>query len=123
VRTFLATVETILSFRNRAHGLLLSELGAYLLGPHQAPAGTKRLSNLLRSPKWSADLIGHYLWRQAKHRHEQLQAAGQPTLLLWDESALEKPESRKVAGLCPVRSAKAARLARSTGAAGRVILP
>jgi hypothetical protein len=44
VRTFLATVETILAFRNRAHGLLLSELGAYLLGPQQAPAGTKRLS-------------------------------------------------------------------------------
>ena len=72
VRTFLATVETILAFRNRAHGLLLSELGAYLLGPHQAPAGTKRLSNLLRSSKWSADLIGQYLWHQAKHRHEQL---------------------------------------------------
>ena len=32
VRTFVATVEAILSFRNRAHGLLLSELGAYLLG-------------------------------------------------------------------------------------------
>jgi hypothetical protein len=31
VRTFLATVETVLSFRNRAHGLLLSERGGYLL--------------------------------------------------------------------------------------------
>jgi hypothetical protein len=30
VRTFLATVEAILSFRNRAHGLLLSELGCVL---------------------------------------------------------------------------------------------
>jgi hypothetical protein len=27
VRTFLATLEAILCFRNRAHGLLLSELG------------------------------------------------------------------------------------------------
>ena len=118
VRTFLATVEALVSFRNRAHGLLLSELGADLLGPDQAPAGTKRLSNLLRSPKWSADLIEHYLWRQAKLRHEQLQAAGQQTLVLWDESALEKPESRTGEGLCPVRSAKASRLARSRPIAG-----
>ncbi len=103
VRTFLATVETVLSFRNRAHGLLLSELGAYLLGPHQAPAGTKRLSNLLRSSKWSADLIEQYLWGQAKQRHEQLQAAGEETLVLWDESVIEKPESRNVEGLCPLR--------------------
>ncbi len=118
VRTFLATVEAILSFRNRAHGLLLSELGAYLLGPNQAPAGTKRLSNLLRSPKWSTDLIKQYLWHQARQRHEQLQTTGQQTLLLWDESVIEKPESRNLEDLCPVRSAKAARLARSRPTAG-----
>jgi hypothetical protein len=118
VRTFLATVETILAFRNRAHGLLLSELGGYLLGPHQAPAGTKRLSNLLRSSKWSADLIEQYLWRRARQRHEQLQAVGQPTLVLWDESVIEKPESRKAEGLRPVRSAKASRLIRSRPIAG-----
>ena len=118
VRTFLATVETVLSFRNRTHGLLLSELGAYLLGPHQAPAGTKRLSNLLRSSKWSADLIEQWLWHQAKQRHAQLQTAGQQTLVLWDESVIEKPESRRSEGLCPVRSAKAARLVRSRPIAG-----
>ncbi len=52
VRTFLATMAVIMQFRNRAQGLLLSELGAYLLSPQHAPAGTKRISNLLRSSKW-----------------------------------------------------------------------
>jgi hypothetical protein len=50
VCTFVATVEAMIRWRNRAHGLLLSELGGYLLAPEHALAGTKRLSNLLRSP-------------------------------------------------------------------------
>src|ERR1043166_8470576 len=57
VRTLRDTVEAILVFRNRAMGLLLSELGGYLLSPEHAPAGTKRLSNLLRCPKWNPTLI------------------------------------------------------------------
>ncbi len=57
VRTFVATIAAILTWRNRPHGLLRSELGAYILSPQQAPAGTTRLSNLLHSPKWSADRI------------------------------------------------------------------
>jgi hypothetical protein len=51
VRTVLATREALVCWRNRAHGLLLSELGAYILSPAHAPAGTKRLSNLLRSSR------------------------------------------------------------------------
>jgi len=112
VRTFLATVEVLLQFRNRAQGLLLSELGAYLLSPEHAPAGTKRLSNLLRSSRWSSELIEHFLWQQAKARQQELEALGEETLLLWDQSVLEKPESLAAQGLCPVRSAKAARLKR-----------
>ena len=42
VSTFLATLIAIVQWRNRAHGLLLSELGAYLLMPAQAPARTTR---------------------------------------------------------------------------------
>ena len=61
VSTFLATLIAIVQWRNRAHGLLLSELGAYLVTPEQAPAGTKRLSNLLRSPRWTGDLIADWL--------------------------------------------------------------
>lgn len=44
VRTLLKTVACILEFRQRASGLLLAELGAYILSPAQAAAGTKRLS-------------------------------------------------------------------------------
>src|SRR5689334_18015589 len=62
VSTFLATLIAIAQWRNRNHGLLLSELGAYLLSPEHAPAGTKRLSNLLRSPRWQASLLADWLW-------------------------------------------------------------
>lgn len=112
VRTFRATVEAVLQFRHRAHGLLLSELGAYLGPPDQAPAGTKRLSNLLRSGKWESALLAQYLWQQANERCQPGAAAGTAVMAIWDDSVLEKPESRKAEGLCPVRSSKAARLAR-----------
>ena len=54
VRTFLSCIALFIQFRNRAQGLLLSELGAYLTTPEHAPAGTKRISNLLRSTKWGS---------------------------------------------------------------------
>jgi len=112
VRTFRATLEAILCFRNRAMGLLLSELGAYLLSPDKAPAGTKRLSNLLRSGKWQAGLLAEFLWQQAQKRLQDLETAGEQALCVWDSSVLEKTESRTLEGLCPVRSSKAARCLR-----------
>jgi hypothetical protein len=112
VRTFAATVRLFLAVRHRACGLLLSELGGYLAGPAHAPAGTKRLSNLLRSRGWTHRLIERFLWRRATARVAELSAAGHDALALWDESVLEKPESSALEGLCPVRSAKAARLKR-----------
>lgn len=51
VVTFLETLQALLIWRHRNLGMLLSELGSYLAPPGRAPAGTKRLSNLLRSPK------------------------------------------------------------------------
>jgi hypothetical protein len=66
VRTFLATIEVIITFRDRANGLLLSELGGYLETPDKAPAGTKRLSRLLHSAKWAAWLIARFLWQRAR---------------------------------------------------------
>src|SRR5947209_1681734 len=93
VRTFVRTIDAIIRFRNRPHGLLLSELGGYLLGPEHAPAGTKRLSNLLRSPKWSAQVIEDFLWMRATTHLTDLETSGDEALLLWDESVLEKPES------------------------------
>src|SRR5438045_3240939 len=74
VHTLVATVEAILVFRNRAQGLLLSELGGYLLSPEHAPAGTKRLSNLLRCDKWSHKRIGRFLWERACERLKELEA-------------------------------------------------
>lgn len=112
VRTFLQLVLVILTHRHRQQGLVLSELGGHLLAPAQAPAGTKRLSHLLRSPRWSAALLREYLWAQADQRVAALRQASERVLAIWDESVLEKPESLALAGLCPVRSAKAARLKR-----------
>jgi hypothetical protein len=110
VRTLADTVISIIRLRHRNCGLLLSELGAYLCGPAHAPAGTKRLSNLLRSPNWTASEIADYLWAEALKRQQALQQAGNMALLVWDDSRLEKPESLMAQGLCPVRSSKAGRL-------------
>jgi hypothetical protein len=110
VRTFAQGIAALVQWRNRAHGLLLSELGGYLLAPARAPAGTKRLSNLLRSPKWAAaDIVG-YLWQHADTRLRELEAAAEPALVIWDASALQKPESRASPELGSVRSSKAHRL-------------
>jgi hypothetical protein len=87
---------------------LLSELGGYLLSPAQAPAGTKRLSNLLRSRRWSAEMIDEFLWEQADEQVQHLTQAGERVLALWDESVVEKAESLASEGLCPVRSSQAA---------------
>jgi hypothetical protein len=110
VRTFTHLIAVILTFRDRANGLLLSELGGYLLSPDHAPAGTKRLSNLLHSAKWSARIITRFLWQRATAQLQQWEQAGQDGLVLWDESCWEKPESRHLEDLGPTRSSKAARL-------------
>ena len=112
VRTFLGLVMVILMHRHRSHGLLLSELGGYLLEPGQCQAGTKRISNLLHSQRWEAAMIEGYLWQRGTQRVEELQAQGERPLVLWDESVLEKPESLAAEGLCAVRSMKARRMKR-----------
>ncbi len=112
VRTLVLTLQAILKFRHNANGLLLSELGGYILSPRQAPAGTKRISNLLRSPKWTYRIIARFLWRRADQRVTELIADGETPLVVWDESVWEKPESLAGEGLCAVRSSKAQRLKR-----------
>jgi len=103
VRTFLQTIEVIITRRSRAHGLLLWEWGAYLETPDKAPAGTKRLSNLLHSTKWGAWIIAQFLWQRATQQLEQWRQAGEEGLVIWDESVWEKPESSQLEGLCAVR--------------------
>ena len=112
VRTFFLALAAMVGLRHNRSGLLLSELGAHIISPDRAPAGTKRLSNLLRSPKWSHDLLEGLLWHRAELSLTQLGEQGQTALAIWDESVLEKPESIALEGLCPVRSSKAARLKR-----------
>lgn len=112
VRTMLALVIVIVMHRHRHHGLLLSELGGYLLSPAQAPAGTKRIHNLLHSSKWCAEMVEAHFWNQADQRVAELQRQGEYPLIIWDESVIEKAESLHLEGLCPVRSMKARRLKR-----------
>lgn len=112
VRTFFDLLVVILMFRERRMGLLLSELGGYICGFERAPAGTKRISNLLRSKKWSAQLIDDFFFQRTIDRIAKLRAKGKRPLLLWDDSRVEKPESWKLEGLCSVWSSKAKRLTR-----------
>lgn len=110
VSTFFGLVIAILVHRHRNNGLLLSELGAYLLGPERCRAGTKRISSLLHSTSWKAKTMERFLWQRGTQRVEELQARGEDVLVVWDESVIEKPESLTAERLCPVKSSKAQRL-------------
>jgi hypothetical protein len=110
VNTFWGLLGCLIRFRHNALGLLQSELGGRLLGEQHAPAGTKRISNLLRSKAWEHTLIETFLLEKAQQQAQQLQHQQQTCVMLWDGSVLEKPESLKAQGLCAVRSSKAKRL-------------
>ena len=114
VRTVANTVTALVRQRNRPQALLLSELGALLAGPQHAPAGTKRLANLLHSDRWQATPIDDYLLSQGQEcvAAEAGRVAEGRALCILDGSVLEKPESAVAEGLRPVRSSKARRLAR-----------
>ena len=43
VRTFLQTIQVIITYRDRVGGLLLSELGGYRLEPRQGTSGNQAL--------------------------------------------------------------------------------
>jgi len=102
VRTLVQTVIAIIVHRTHSTGLWLSELGGVLLSPDHAPAGTKRLSKLFLSPKWSSLLIDVFLWKRAEAFVKRLQETGQPILALWDSCVLEKAASLQAEGLCAV---------------------
>ena len=89
VSTFYNLFVTILMFRNRAMGLVLSELGGYICGFDHSPAGTKRISNLLRSKKWRSSLIDTFLFNRTTDRVKELERKGKRALLLWDDSRIE----------------------------------
>lgn len=117
VDTCLLMLVAMIRFRNMKHGLKLSELGAYMRGYNKevitAPAGTKRIGNLLRSLKWNASLIDRYLLNEADKKVQELRKRGERVICIHDSSVLEKPESETAEGLCPVISSKSKRLTRS----------
>jgi len=57
--------------------------------------------------------IDRYLLEEADKEVKKLKEQGKRILCIWDGSVLEKPESSKIEGLCPVISSKAKRLQRS----------
>jgi hypothetical protein len=117
VRTLVQCCVAIIRLRSNKQGLLLSELGSYMDGysglSTNAPAGTKRLGNLIRSIKWSILHIDEYLLNEADKEVKNLRSQGKRVLCIWDGSVIEKPESSKLEGLGPVISSKAKRLNRS----------
>jgi hypothetical protein len=117
VRTFVQCLVAIIRLRNNPQALWLSELGSYLQGYDgyacSASAGTKRVGKLLRSVKWTVGLIDRYLLDQADEEVKKLHTQGKRILCLWDGSVVEKAESEKSEGLCPVLSSKAKRRQRT----------
>ncbi|HEU5379302.1 MAG TPA: hypothetical protein VFV38_28100 [Ktedonobacteraceae bacterium] len=117
MRTFLQCLVAIIRRRNNAQVLWLSELGSYLEGyagdACSAAAGTKRVGNLLRSVKWTGGLIERYLLEKADEEVQKLKRQEKRILCLWDGSVVEKAESEKSEGLCPVLSSKAKRRGRT----------
>ena len=112
VKTFFRLFIAVQIHRNRPNGLILSELGAFICSPWKAKAGTKRLSNLLRSTKWNAGIIDDFLFSKTEKRIQKFTALGKRALFLWDDSRLEHPESWLMEGLCSVYSTKGKRLTR-----------
>ena len=107
VSTFLGLVMAIIMHWHRNNGLLLSELGGYLLGAEQCRAGTKRISNLIHTEKWNAGVIEDFLWKHGTERVEELWEQAERPLVIWDESVLEKPESLQAEGLCAAQAHQA----------------
>ena len=57
--------------------LALERIGGYLLSPDQAPAGTKRLNNLLHSSKLTEEVVEDELWQQADQKIERGREQGE----------------------------------------------
>jgi len=112
VQTLLDLMIVIVMHRHRNHGLLLSELGGQLLDGEHAPAGTKRIHNLLCQPNWGAQEVTDFLWQQTDQGIDQRLNPHEDVYVIWDESVIEKSESLKPERLCAVRSSKARRLKR-----------
>jgi hypothetical protein len=54
--------------------------------------------------KWTVGLIDRFLLEKADGEVKKLKEQGKRALCIWDGSVLEKAESEKLEGLCPVLS-------------------
>ena len=72
VESFSGLCKSIIGLRSHSTGLLLSELGDFLLSFDNAPAGTKRISNLLKSKKWEDKAINDYFTTQPQQYGDRL---------------------------------------------------
>ncbi len=103
--------------RKNPQALWLSELGSSRAGyagySSSAAAGTKRVGKLVRSVKWTGELIDRSLLEKADEEVTRLKEQGNQILCVWDGSVVEKAESEKLEGLCPVLSSKAKRRQRT----------
>lgn len=110
LKTLVQAVEAIVAFREAGHGLLLSELGDYMDQLQGGGGGTKRLETLIHHHQWKAHQIEDFLLWRAEQQLQEWEGQGEDGVLIWDGTILEKPESLKGEGLCPVRSSKGGRL-------------
>src|SRR5256885_2676154 len=111
VRTVAQSVVALVAHRHRPAALLLSELGAYLAGPEHAPAGTKRLANLLHSSRWQAAEIAAYLLEHGRAQAVAAAAAGPGGggLCLLGGRGVEKAQRVQAARVTPGCSGQARR--------------
>jgi hypothetical protein len=100
MRTFLGVVQCLIRFRHHRQGLVLTQLGEHLLSPLQGPAGTKRISNLLRNQDWDHQLLEDCLLQKAITQVEQWRKENKQVFALWDDSVIEKHETVKNKHLC-----------------------
>jgi hypothetical protein len=95
VTTFLGLVMAMIMHRHRNHGLLLSELGGYLLGAEHCRAETKRIRNLVHSARWDGEVIEDFLWQAGTQRVEELWDQGERPLVIWVDKLVNKKEPAK----------------------------
>lgn len=115
VHTVAATTGTLMRHRGRELSLLLTEPGERLLGGPHAPAGVKRLWRLLKSPKWTAQLVSDGVRTRADQAVAAACARDGEARLVLDGSVIEKPFAPTREGLLRVRSAHARILERASG--------
>jgi len=88
VRTLLQCLVAIIHLRTHPQALWLSELGSYLDGydgpASSGAAGTRRVGKLLRSVKWTVELINRYLLEKADEEVQKLKEQEKRILSSWD---------------------------------------